>query len=198
MHIAHNTFIHVARREQHKQLIDKHRMSIEQHNYFLQVLRSLIYSPPTFHPPPQFPWCIRQANSQNACAWLTFSPLTSYGKRESCISSATTTTLLGPPTGTVSWSAQRGSNGTLQMYTMPRAISPLMQVSEFLFHSVWHFEEARCGQAFNRITNIYPNWTLFISLAHSRNAARTGGKRGVNCDATVCNFGITIFASAKL
>lgn len=53
-------------------------------------------------------------------------PLTSYNKRESCASSATTTTLLGPPS---SYASQRGSNGALHLYAMPRAISPLMQVS---------------------------------------------------------------------
>ncbi|KAL9701071.1 hypothetical protein quinque_004512 [Culex quinquefasciatus] len=60
-------------------------------------------------------------------------PLT-YSKRESCASSATTTTLLGPPTlggshGGANYPAGiRGSNGTLHLHTMvPRAISPLMQ-----------------------------------------------------------------------
>ncbi|XP_049294904.1 diuretic hormone receptor-like isoform X2 [Anopheles funestus] len=51
-------------------------------------------------------------------------PLT-YNKRESCASSATTTTLLGPHTYP---SAMRGSNGALHMQSIvPRAISPLMQ-----------------------------------------------------------------------
>uniref|UniRef100_A0A182FFC8 G-protein coupled receptors family 2 profile 2 domain-containing protein n=1 Tax=Anopheles albimanus TaxID=7167 RepID=A0A182FFC8_ANOAL len=51
-------------------------------------------------------------------------PLT-YNKRESCASSATTTTLLGPHTYP---SAVRGSNGALHMQSIaPRAISPLMQ-----------------------------------------------------------------------
>lgn len=54
-------------------------------------------------------------------------PLTTYygkGKRESSVSSATTTTLLGqhPP-----MSLQRGSNGALHMLPSPRAISPLMK-----------------------------------------------------------------------
>lgn len=54
-----------------------------------------------------------------------FSPLTSHcGKRESCASSTTTTTLLGP----TSYSQQRDSNGALQMSSAPRAISPLMKV----------------------------------------------------------------------
>ncbi|XP_031631307.1 diuretic hormone receptor-like isoform X2 [Contarinia nasturtii] len=52
-------------------------------------------------------------------------PLTSYNKRESCASSATTTTLLGPPSS--NYASQRGSNGALHLYAMPRAISPLMQ-----------------------------------------------------------------------
>lgn len=56
-----------------------------------------------------------------------FRPLTSYNKRESCASSATTTTLLGPPPG--NYLSQRGSNGALHLYSMPRAISPLMQVN---------------------------------------------------------------------
>ncbi|XP_039441643.1 diuretic hormone receptor-like isoform X1 [Culex pipiens pallens] len=63
----------------------------------------------------------------------SFRPLT-YSKRESCASSATTTTLLGPPTlggshGGANYPAGiRGSNGTLHLHTMvPRAISPLMQ-----------------------------------------------------------------------
>ncbi|XP_040155304.1 diuretic hormone receptor-like isoform X2 [Anopheles arabiensis] len=51
-------------------------------------------------------------------------PLT-YNKRESCASSATTTTLLGPHSYP---SAMRGSNGALHMQSIvPRAISPLMQ-----------------------------------------------------------------------
>lgn len=54
-------------------------------------------------------------------------PLTSYNKRESCASSATTTTLLGPPSS--NYASQRGSNGALHLYAMPRAISPLMQVN---------------------------------------------------------------------
>ncbi|XP_053663874.1 diuretic hormone receptor-like [Anopheles marshallii] len=54
----------------------------------------------------------------------SFRPLT-YNKRESCASSATTTTLLGPHTYP---SAMRGSNGALHMQSIvPRAISPLMQ-----------------------------------------------------------------------
>ncbi|XP_050092484.1 diuretic hormone receptor isoform X2 [Anopheles aquasalis] len=54
----------------------------------------------------------------------SFRPLT-YNKRESCASSATTTTLLGPHTYP---SAVRGSNGALHMQSIaPRAISPLMQ-----------------------------------------------------------------------
>ncbi|KAG4067592.1 hypothetical protein HA402_005364 [Bradysia odoriphaga] len=53
-------------------------------------------------------------------------PLTSHcGKRESCASSATTTTLLGPNSYT--YNQQRGSNGALQMSSTPRAISPLMK-----------------------------------------------------------------------
>ncbi|XP_055608279.1 diuretic hormone receptor-like [Uranotaenia lowii] len=53
-------------------------------------------------------------------------PLT-YSKRESCASSATTTTLLGPPMGGHS-TTMRGSNGALHLHTLaPRAISPLMQ-----------------------------------------------------------------------
>ncbi|XP_065089233.1 diuretic hormone receptor [Ochlerotatus camptorhynchus] len=56
----------------------------------------------------------------------SFRPLT-YNKRESCASSATTTTLLGPPVGPHG-TAMRGSNGALHMHAMaPRAISPLMQ-----------------------------------------------------------------------
>ncbi|KAM7343728.1 diuretic hormone 44 receptor 1 [Cochliomyia hominivorax] len=61
-------------------------------------------------------------------------PLTSYygkGKRESCVSSATTTTLVGQHH---SLSLQRGSNGALHMLptataltVMPRAVSPLMK-----------------------------------------------------------------------
>uniref|UniRef100_A0A1A9VPS5 G-protein coupled receptors family 2 profile 2 domain-containing protein n=1 Tax=Glossina austeni TaxID=7395 RepID=A0A1A9VPS5_GLOAU len=61
-------------------------------------------------------------------------PLTSYygkGKRESCVSSATTTTLLGQHH---SLSLQRGSNGALHILpaatalaVMPRAVSPLMK-----------------------------------------------------------------------
>lgn len=46
------------------------------------------------------------------------------GKRESCASSATTTTLLGPH----SCNQRIGSNGALHMYAIPRTISPLMQV----------------------------------------------------------------------
>ncbi|XP_062709819.1 diuretic hormone receptor [Aedes albopictus] len=56
-------------------------------------------------------------------------PLT-YSKRESCASSATTTTLLGPPMGAHGAypSSMRGSNGALHLHAMaPRAISPLMQ-----------------------------------------------------------------------
>uniref|UniRef100_A0AAG5DFF9 G-protein coupled receptors family 2 profile 2 domain-containing protein n=1 Tax=Anopheles atroparvus TaxID=41427 RepID=A0AAG5DFF9_ANOAO len=54
----------------------------------------------------------------------SFRPLT-YNKRESCASSATTTTLLGPHSYP---SAMRGSNGALHMQSIaPRAISPLMQ-----------------------------------------------------------------------
>ncbi|XP_055628371.1 diuretic hormone receptor-like isoform X2 [Toxorhynchites rutilus septentrionalis] len=52
-----------------------------------------------------------------------------YNKRESCASSATTTTLLGPPMGAHSNypNAMRGSNGALHMHTLaPRAISPLI------------------------------------------------------------------------
>lgn len=59
--------------------------------------------------------------------YFIFRPLTSYNKRESCASSATTTTLLGPPPG--NYISQRGSNGALHLYAMPRAISPLMQVN---------------------------------------------------------------------
>lgn len=57
----------------------------------------------------------------------SFRPLTSYNKRESCASSATTTTLLGHPSS--NYPSQRGSNGALHLYVMPRAISPLMQVN---------------------------------------------------------------------
>lgn len=46
------------------------------------------------------------------------------GKRESCASSATTTTLLGPH----GCNQRIGSNGALHMYAIPRTISPLMQV----------------------------------------------------------------------
>ncbi|XP_021696796.1 diuretic hormone receptor isoform X1 [Aedes aegypti] len=59
----------------------------------------------------------------------SFRPLT-YSKRESCASSATTTTLLGPPVGAHGAypSTMRGSNGALHLHAMaPRAISPLMQ-----------------------------------------------------------------------
>ncbi|XP_055309705.1 diuretic hormone receptor-like isoform X2 [Sitodiplosis mosellana] len=55
-------------------------------------------------------------------------PLTSYNKRESCASSATTTTMLGQPSS--NYASQRGSNGALHLYALPmppRAISPLMQ-----------------------------------------------------------------------
>lgn len=58
--------------------------------------------------------------------FIFFRPLTSYNKRESCASSATTTTLLGPPSS--NYVSQRGSNGALHLYAMPRAISPMMQV----------------------------------------------------------------------
>ncbi|XP_055529573.1 diuretic hormone receptor-like isoform X1 [Wyeomyia smithii] len=58
----------------------------------------------------------------------SFRPLT-YNKRESCASSATTTTLLGPPAVSHGGNTARGSNGTLHLYSsgVPRAISPLMQ-----------------------------------------------------------------------
>lgn len=45
-------------------------------------------------------------------------------KRESCASSATTTSLLGPPSGF----SYRGSNGALHVYSMPRAVSPIASV----------------------------------------------------------------------
>lgn len=51
------------------------------------------------------------------------------GKRESCASSATTTTLLGVH----SCNQRIGSNGALHMYAIPRTISPLMQVKIKLF-----------------------------------------------------------------
>ncbi|XP_058836964.1 diuretic hormone receptor-like isoform X1 [Topomyia yanbarensis] len=52
-------------------------------------------------------------------------PLT-YSKRESCASSATTTTLLGPPASCPN--ALRSSNGALHLHAAPpRAVSPLMQ-----------------------------------------------------------------------
>ncbi|CAD7013983.1 unnamed protein product [Ceratitis capitata] len=69
-------------------------------------------------------------------------PLTAYygkGKRESCVSSATTTTLLGHNqnlgvSANIPMTMQRGSNGALHMMptvttlsVMPRAISPLMK-----------------------------------------------------------------------
>ncbi|XP_058463507.1 diuretic hormone receptor-like isoform X1 [Malaya genurostris] len=55
----------------------------------------------------------------------SFRPLT-YSKRESCASSATTTTLLGPPASYSS--VLRGSNGALHLHTAaPRAVSPLIQ-----------------------------------------------------------------------
>lgn len=57
-------------------------------------------------------------------------PLTSYNKRESSASSATTTTLLGAPS--CNHPMQRGSNGALHLHVMPRAISPMMQVTSAL------------------------------------------------------------------
>lgn len=53
-----------------------------------------------------------------------YSPMHGNGKRESCTSSATTTTLLGPH----GCNQRIGSNGALHMYAIPRTISPLMQV----------------------------------------------------------------------
>lgn len=62
-------------------------------------------------------------------------PLAAYGKRESCASSATTTTLLGPPN--CNYISQRGSNGALHLHTMPRAISPLMQVNKWTMKTLY-------------------------------------------------------------
>lgn len=87
--------------------------------------------------------CVPQTTYSPATSFIyfIFRPLTSYNKRESCASSATTTTLLGPPPG--NYISQRGSNGALHLYAMPRAISPLMQVNcacarmyLHLFHSI--------------------------------------------------------------
>lgn len=82
---------------------------------------------------------------------VNFRPLTSYNKRESCASSATTTTLLGPPPG--NYLSQRGSNGALHLYAMPRAVSPLMQVNR-LCNLIRAFGHA----AFHRQLRIRPLW----------------------------------------
>lgn len=80
------------------------------------------YTPHTFHR-----LHMAQIQSHTIMRWR---PLTSYNKRESSASSATTTTLLGPPT--CNHPMQRGSNGALHLHVMPRAISPMMQVTSFL------------------------------------------------------------------
>lgn len=71
----------------------------------------------------------QQQQQKNSNTFI-FRPLTSYNKRESCASSATTTTMLGLPSS--NYASQRGSNGALHLYALPmppRAISPLMQVN---------------------------------------------------------------------
>lgn len=73
-------------------------------------------------------------------------PLTSYNKRESSASSATTTTLLGPPS--CSHPMQRGSNGALHLFVMPRAISPMMQVTVLRLFYLASFIRNRCRRIY--------------------------------------------------
>lgn len=103
-----------------------------------------------------------------------FRPLTSYNKRESCASSATTTTLLGLPSS--NYASQRGSNGALHLYALPmppRAISPLMQVNFCLEKTkqnknthkhISNIKRLTCSFSLLYFTSIFLNCSLSTSF----------------------------------
>lgn len=110
----------------------KDKSNIYNYPPFSPPLRPPLHPPSTLPQPVHYYGCVCCV-CLFGCPFVTiFRPLTSYNKRESCASSATTTTLLGPPPGN-NYLSQRGSNGALHLYSMPRAISPLMQVNSIVF-----------------------------------------------------------------